>query len=317
MSAFLTMVAALAATGMPVERLVEAPGPLAALKGTLLAPPGKAKVVLVIVPGSGPTDRDGNSALGVKAQSYKLLAEALGARGIASVRIDKRGMFASAAAVADGNAVTVADYVTDVRQWVKVAKAQTGLKCAWLAGHSEGGLVALAAAQEPGDICGLVLLAAPGRPVGEVLRSQLKANPANAPLLDQANGAIDSLAAGRRADVTGMNPALLPLFAPRVQDFLISLFSYDPARLAAGVRRPLLVLNGENDLQVSSDDARRLAAANPAAKLVLLPGVNHVLKAVVGGDRQANVAAYADPSLPLAPGVADAIAAFILAPPRR
>lgn len=90
-------------------------GPIQAgkLAGTLTAPDGKLKATLVIIPGSGPTDRDGNSPLGIRANSYKMLAEALAAMGIASVRIDKRGMFGSKAAVADANAVKVSDYVAD------------------------------------------------------------------------------------------------------------------------------------------------------------------------------------------------------------
>lgn len=68
---------------------------------------------MLIIPGSGPTDRDGNNLLGVKASTYRLLAHELAAKGVSSVRIDKRGMFASAAAVPDANAVTMKDYVRD------------------------------------------------------------------------------------------------------------------------------------------------------------------------------------------------------------
>src|ERR1700760_2169899 len=93
--------AAASAAAAPLESAIEAPGPLGPLKGTLLAPqPGGGPVVLII-PGSGPTDRDGNSPAGVLAATYRLLAEGLAGHGIASVRIDKRGMFGSAAAVAD------------------------------------------------------------------------------------------------------------------------------------------------------------------------------------------------------------------------
>jgi pimeloyl-ACP methyl ester carboxylesterase len=183
-----------------------------------------------------------------------------------------------------------------------------------LVGHSEGALVALVAAQSPVDICGLVLLAAAGRPLADILREQLKANPANAPLLGQALPAIDKLAAGQHVDVSGMDPALLPLFYPRVQDFVIDEMSYDPAKLVAAYRGPVLVLQGSTDLQVSLADAERLVAARPAVKLVVLAGVNHVLK-VAPANRSANFATYADPSLPLAPGVAEAISAFVTAHP--
>ncbi|HEY0311028.1 MAG TPA: alpha/beta fold hydrolase [Allosphingosinicella sp.] len=303
--------AALAAAPAPAGAPIEAPGPLAPLKGTLLAPAGKSRATVLIVPGSGPTDRDGNNPMGVAAAPYRMLAEALAGRGVTTVRIDKRGMFGSKPAIADGNAVTIADYAADVRAWVKAARERTGASCVWVLGHSEGGLVALAAGQQPDGICGLVLVSAPGRRLGETIRRQLRANPANAPVLPQAMAALDSLEAGKRADTAGMHPALLPLFAPQVQGFLIDLLSYDPPALAARVRRPVLIVQGERDLQVLPDDARALAAADPRAKLVMIPGANHVLKPVASDDRAANFATYGDPALPLAPGIADAIAAFV------
>ncbi|MBV9932620.1 MAG: alpha/beta fold hydrolase [Alphaproteobacteria bacterium] len=315
--ALLPILAAAAVAAAPAPAApVEAPGPLAPLKGSYLAPAGKPAAVVVIVPGSGPTDRDGNNPMGVAAAPYRLLAEGLAEKQVATLRIDKRGMFASRAAVADANAVTIADYVADVRAWVKVARARSGLRCAWLLGHSEGGLVALAAAQQPEGICGIVLVSSPGRPVGVLLREQLKANPANAPLLDQAMAAIEALEVGKKVEATTLHPPLRALFAPQVQGYLIDLMRYDPAKLAAGVRVPVLIVQGERDLQVSAADARALAAADPRAKLAFVPGANHVLKAVAGDDRAANFATYANPALPLATGIVEPIADFVTRPPR-
>jgi len=300
-----------AAMAGPVQSFVQSPGPLGALKGTMLAPAVGHGAVVLIIPGSGPTDRDGNNAHGLKAGTYRLLAEGLAARGVTSVRIDKRGMFASAGAVPDANAVTVDDYVRDVHEWVGVIRQRTGAPCVWLLGHSEGGLVALAAARHQDDVCGLILAATPGRRMADVLRQQLQANPANAPLLGQALPAIDALEAGKRVDTGAMNPALIPLFRPAVQGFLISLFSYDPVKLVGGYGKPVLILQGERDIQVRPEDARLLAGADPRAKLVLLPDVNHVFKAVDSESMGANAATYSDPSLPLAPGVVEAIATFL------
>lgn len=303
----------------PREKPLEAPGPLGPLKGTLLAPaapdaPG-APVVL-IVPGSGPTDRDGNNPQGVKASTYRLLAEGLAAQGIAAVRIDKRGMYGSAGAVADADAVTIEDYAGDVRRWVGAIRKASGAGCVWVLGHSEGGLVALAAAtaQQDPAVCGLVLVAATGRPMGHVLREQLRANPANAPLLDQAMAAIDALEAGSRVDMAHVQPALRPLFRPKVQGFLISAFAIDPAALAARYTKPLLIVQGGRDLQVGVADAQRLRQAAAQSKLVLLPEANHVLKAVETDDRAANLATYGRADLPLAPGVVEAIADFVRQP---
>jgi pimeloyl-ACP methyl ester carboxylesterase len=318
-SALLTLAAAasIAATlhaqsAAPVGEAIEAAGPLAPLSGTLLrASEGGEGPVALIIPGSGPTDRDGNNPLGVAASPYRLLAQALLERGIATVRIDKRGMFASKAAIADANAATIPDYAADTAAWVAATRQATGASCVWLIGHSEGGLVALVAAQEVEGLCGLVLVAAPGRPVGDVIKAQLRVNPANFVLVPSADAAIDALSAGRRVDPATLPQPLLGLFNPALQGFLISLFSYDPADLAAKVKLPLLIVQGGRDTQVPVADAERLAAANPAAKLVVLPDLTHVLKDVPDGTPAANLATYRDPALPLGKGVAGAVADFI------
>lgn len=293
-----------------VASAITAPGPNGPLEGTLLDAGTKAPVVLMI-PGSGPTDRDGNNPLGITAAPYRLLAEALGQKGVSTVRIDKRGMFGSKAAIPDANKVTIDDYATDTHAWVKAIRDRTGAKCVWVLGHSEGGLVALESAQNPQGICGIILVSAAGRKLGDVLREQLRANPANAPLLSDALAAIDSLEAGKTVDVSAMHPALQKLFAPQVQPFLMNDMAMDPAKLAGSTKVPVLILQGGRDLQVSEADAKALAAAQPKAKLVLIPAMNHVLKDVASDDRAANAATYADPSIPVDSTLVGAIAGFV------
>jgi pimeloyl-ACP methyl ester carboxylesterase len=305
--------AAIAFGAAPTETAVEAPGPSGPLKGTMLSPSTGRGAVVLIIPGSGPTDRDGNSTGGILAAPYRLLAEALVARGVTTVRIDKRGLAGSAGATPDGNAVTINDYVSDVHAWTAVIRQQTSASCVWLLGHSEGGLVAMAAAKNQPDICGLILVSTAGRPMGEVLREQLKANPANAPLLDQALPAIADLEAGKRVDTSNMAAPLLRLFNPKVQGFLISAFSYDPGQLLKGYPKPVLILQGLRDMQVHETDANILKEADSHATLTLLPDVNHVLKSVSSDDRRANIATYSDASLPLAPSVVSAISDFLTA----
>lgn len=318
LGSFLSLALAAAAPALPAAEEIAAPGPQAPLRGTYQPVASAAAPVVLIVPGSGPTNRDGNNPLGMKAATYRLLAQTLAERGVASVRIDKRGMFGSAAAVPDANAVTMDAYADDVGAWIGAIRRRTGASCVWLGGHSEGGLVALVAADRPGlPICGLVLIATAGRPLGEVIRAQLRADPAAAALLPAAEPVIAALEAGKRVEPAAIPPPLLGLFAPQVQGFLISELVLDPARLAARVAVPMLIVQGENDLQVGMEDARRIAAAAPAAWLASFPGVNHVLKQVPADDRMANLGAYANPDLPLAPGLADSIAAFVKSAPRR
>ena len=300
------LIAAAAAAAIPVT----APGPQGPLAGTLVDA-GKTAPVVLIIPGSGPTDRDGNNPLGVTAAPYRLLADALAGKGVSSVRIDKRGLFGSKGAIPDPNKVTIADYATDVHAWVSAIRRRTGASCVWVLGHSEGSLIALAAAQQPQGICGVISVSGAGRNLADVIREQLRSNPANAPLLDQAMTALDSLEKGQHVDVTNLNPALLKLFAPQVQDFLIDDFRHDPAKLAAALKIPLLIIQGERDIQVSAADAKALAAAQPKARLVLIPAMNHVLKDVASDDRAANMAAYADPSVAVDSSLVDGIADFV------
>ncbi|QIK97041.1 alpha/beta hydrolase [Sphingomonas sp. HDW15A] len=302
----LTLASALAAS------TITAPGPNGPLEGTFIDA-GKGAPIVLIVPGSGPTDRDGNNPLGVTAAPYRMLAEALAGNGVSSVRIDKRGMFGSKGAIPDANKVTIADYAADVHNWAKVIRQRTESKCVWVAGHSEGGVVALAAGQDKSDLCGIVAISAMGRKFGTVLREQLRANPANAPILSAAEKAIDELEAGRDVPTTSLPPVLMGLFNPAVQPFLKDLMAHDSAALAASLKLPLLILSGDLDIQTPVADAKALAAAQPTAKLVIANGVNHVLKSPDGTDRAANLATYGDPARPISPAIVNAVAGFVKA----
>jgi pimeloyl-ACP methyl ester carboxylesterase len=110
--------------------------------------------------------------------------------------------------------------------------------------------------------------------------------------------------------VAEIPPPLMALFRPSVQPYLISWLPIDPAKAIAAVKAPLLIMQGTTDVQVNMEDARLLAAARPDAGFVLLEGANHVLK-IAPADRVANIATYADPTLPLAPGVIPALMTFI------
>jgi uncharacterized protein len=223
-------------------------------------------------------------------------------------------MFGSARAVPDADAVTIEDYAADIRVWVDTIRERTDVSCVWVLGHSEGALAALVAARRPAGIRGLLLVAAAGRRLGAVLREQIGANPANAPLREEAEAIIARLEAGERVAPERVPPALQPLFRTKVQGFLISALAPDPAALLACYAGPVLILRGACDIQVGQADAERLHRARPDAELVVLPGANHVMKAVAADDRAANIAAYQDTDRPLAPGVIDALAAFVQQP---
>jgi len=276
------------------------------LSGTYLNA-GSATPIVIIVPGSGPTDQDGNNQ-GFISNALKFLAQGLADNGISSVRVDKRGMFASKDA-GDPNKVSVEIYAEDYRNWVKTATEAHGQDCAYLLGHSEGGLIVTAAAIDQDNVCGVITLAAPGRRLSDVLREQLKANPANAIIMDDAMAALTEMENGNNVDVSKMHPALLNLLAPAIQDYLISLFQVDPAALLAQVSAPKLVVQGSHDIQVTVEDAQRLADKS-GARLVVLDGITHILKSGPE-ERMANILSYNSPDKPIDDGVVLAITEFV------
>lgn len=273
-----------------------------------LEDPSGAGPLVVMVAGSGPTDRDGNSVLGVRAGYLRKLADALAERGIASLRYDKRGLQGSAP-VGNEADVTFATYVEDLRTVIGWAAAGYSGRPLVLLGHSEGGLVAIEAAKAaPGEISGLVLLATPGRPPGETLRDQLASLPQ--PERAEALAILTGLEAGRH--VATVPPALAGLFRPSVQPFVISLLALRPAATLAALEIPALVIGGGTDIQVGRSDFEALAQARPDVESRWFEGMNHVLTDAPS-DHAGQLATYADPDAALTAGLADAIAGIVRA----
>lgn len=310
------LAAAALSLGLPAAAMaqtVRIDGPAGPLEAEMIAVPG-AEHAVVIVPGSGPLDRDGNSPqASVSSDTYKLLAEGLAMSGVASLRIDKRGLYGSAAAIANPNDVTVAAYAGDARKWV--ARASELAPCVWIAGHSEGGLVALVAALDaPENLCGLILISTSGRPIGRLLVEQMRAIPGNAPLMPEIEAIVGDLESGRRRDPATISPPLQPLFTAGVQGYMADLFSYDPLKVAASWDGPALIVQGTADMQVKPLDSDLLASALPQAERLDLVGGTHMLRADIAGQP---FATYADPSLPLHPDLVPGTVGFLEKHPSR
>lgn len=306
--AFLIGLISLACSAWAASEIVNLQTPTAKLFGTLELPVGSGPFTVALIhPGSGPTDRDGNSAgLPGKNDSLKLLAEGLAAQGIASLRIDKRGIGQSQQANLREEEVRLETFVNDALSWLEWLRADKRFARVALIGHSEGALIGLMSAAKTNAV---VLLAGPGRPLDEILVEQLRANPANPPaLIEESQRILAELKAGRT--VAQVSPVLSTLFRPSVQPFLISTIRQNPADLMGKLSIPALIIQGSTDLQVDLKDARALAAANPKAKLVVIEGMNHVLK-TAPAERNANIAAYLNPNLPLARGLLEAIGDFL------
>jgi pimeloyl-ACP methyl ester carboxylesterase len=268
--------------------------------------------VVLLIAGSGPTDRDGNSAmLPGKNDSLKMLAEGLAAKGIASLRYDKRGIGESRSAMTAEQELRFETYIDDAAAWAKQLKKDPRFSKVVIVGHSEGALIGAVAARKAAAAA-YVSIAGVGRPADAVLRAQLmgKLPPDLRETSDRILGALKD-----GNTVTEVPASLAALYRPSVQPYLISWFRYDPAEEVKKLTIPVLIVQGTTDMQVSVDDARALAAAKPDPKLEIIEGMNHVLKMVADPTKQ--VASYSDPSLPVAPRLVDAIAGFVLGPADR
>lgn len=283
------------------------------LYGTLTMPGGSGPFpVVLIIAGSGPTDRDGNNpGLPGKNDTYKLLAAALASKSIATVRYDKRGVGASAAAMPAGgeSALRFDTYADDAAAWLQILHTDRRFSRAIVAGHSEGSLLGMLAVQHA-PAAAYVSLEGPGRPAPAVLREQLKPK-LPPPLYAQADAVIGSLQAAKTVPIDNSSP-LAALFRESVQPYLISWFKYDPSVEIGKLQIPATIVQGTADVQVFLEDAQALQKGDPRAKLVIVQGMNHVLKhAPDTSSQNAILAGYSNPDLPIEPQVVAAVASAL------
>ncbi|MBW0238151.1 MULTISPECIES: alpha/beta hydrolase [Pseudomonas] len=299
---------ALAAAPNVLLRPIELETGSGTLYGSLMLPKSTRPVpVVLILAGSGPTDRDGNNTQGGRNDSLKKLARYLAQNNIASVRFDKRGIAQSVAAGPDERTLSLDQYVTDAVAWGEKLKSDPRFGDVYMLGHSEGALIASLAAPQI-DAAGVISIAGTGRPVGTVLREQLQRNRLPPALLQRSYELIDRLEAGR-TDPDVPND-LKVIFRPSVQPYLISLLRRDPAAAFAALKMPALIIQGTHDIQVDVDDARRLKAAKPDAELTLIDGMNHVMR-IVPMDIKRQVQSYNDPNQRLSSELNERIVRFI------
>ena len=277
------------------------------LYGSFLRPVGKNNYPAVLILPQAGADRNGNSAdQEIKPDTYREMAEALAAKGIASVRIDKRGVGASAKAIAREDDLRFDTYVDDAVVWIKFLQAQPHVGCLAVFGHSESALVAALAAKKV-KVCAIIEASGASRPAAAVLSGQLKtAFDAGRLTKDdyaEANKILDQLAAGK--PVAGTPAKLDPLFRASVQPYLISWLTLDPVA-ALKTNTPVLILQGSSDLEMSADDPRRLSVSPKVVKVVMLAGADHDLKLRPTGPKS-----VVEQARPLSPQVVPAIESFL------
>ena len=282
--------------------------PTGQIFGSVVIPAAKAPVpVALIIAGSGPTDRNGNSrALPGANNSLMLLAQALGDAGFASVRYDKRGIGASLAAAPSESALRFDTYIDDAAAWIARLRSDPRFSSVIVIGHSEGSLIGMVAAKKAGANA-FVSLSGAGRIASDILRTQMAGK--LPPELAAQNEAI--LGGLERGQATAAVPKeLASLYRESVQPYLISWFRYVPSQRIGELDMPVLIVQGTTDIQVAVSEADALKKARPQAQLAVIPRMNHVLKVVDAG-MPAQLASYSDPALPIAPALMAVLVDFL------
>lgn len=275
------------------------------LFGTLIVPDlSKKYPVALIIAGSGPTDRDGNNPM-MKNNSLKMLAEALAKNGIASLRYDKRGIGESKASAISESSLVFENYTEDAKSWINFLKQDKRFSQLVIIGHSEGSLIGIIAGAKANKF---ISIAGAGDSADKIIKAQI-ASKSNKQIEDMTFPIIDSLKTGNT--VKKVDPMLNTLFRASIQPYLISWFKYNPQTEIKKLNIPILILQGNNDLQVTVQDAENLAKSNKNTELLIVDKMNHIMK-IIEGDKQANMESYNNATLPISEAMTNKIVSFIL-----
>jgi len=277
------------------------------LYGTMDLPPsakGPVPIVLIIA-GSGPTDRNCNSSQGLHTDAYRMLADSLAAHGIATLRYDKRGVGKSMDVNYSESRMRFDDGINDAVALLGKLKSDKRFSKVYVLGHSEGALVGLEAALQV-PVAGYISLAGIAGAADKTIVRQLSEQ--SPELGKKAEQMFKELHKGKV--IPNTEPMLESLFRESVQPYLLSWIKYDPAADIRKLKVPMLILQGTADIQVTVADAKALHAAAPASRLVIIDGMNHILKDAPA-DRNLNMGTYTNPNLPLNSALVEAICSFI------
>jgi len=268
------------------------------IHGTLKTPfvDSKPVPVVLIIAGSGPTDRDGNNPQ-MKNNSLKMLSDGLLYYNIASLSFDKRGIAESRDAMKEESDLRFEDYINDVRGWIDLLSEDKRFSEIIIAGHSEGSLIGMVAAQDNPKVKKYISIAGSGKAAGDILKEQLNDRLQGQPesVKETMFSYIDKLEKGET--IPNVPASLNSLFRPSVQPYMISWFKYNPQTEISKLKIPTLILQGDMDIQVPVEHAELLAKANPDSKMIIINKMNHVLKDCEQKDLQAQLYTYSDPTV--------------------
>jgi pimeloyl-ACP methyl ester carboxylesterase len=273
--------------------------------GSLKVPEGNNKMpVLLIISGSGPTDRNGNQVSGLTTNTYKMIADSMLKRGIATLRFDKRGIGESVGGMKSEKELVFENYINDAAGFIRMLKSDKRFSKVIVLGHSEGSLIGMVAARTA-QADAFISIAGAGDRIDRVIEEQLRSQ--SPEMAAKATVLFDSLNKGYSVEPEA---DLLYLFRPSVQPYLQSWLKYNPRKEISMLQIPVLIIQGTTDIQVAIQDAQMLKSACPSAKLVLINQMNHVLKQS-GFGKQENMSTYNNPELPVKTELINAVDAFV------
>lgn len=274
----------------------------------------KAQPVIILIAGSGPTDRDGNSSLlPQKINEYRQLAHALDSQHIATFRFDKRGVGKSLAPGMKESDLRFEDYIQDVETIFDFLHDSLGFRNIYIAGHSEGSLIGMIAAQKK-KVKGYISISGAGRPAAAILEEQMLRQPYPDSLKKQITALFQTFQRGELAE--NLPAPLASVFRTSVQPYLLSWFKYSPAAEIKKLTCPVLIIQGNCDIQVPPADADSLHQAQKSSILQIIPGMSHVLKNA-GAHCENQEKTYTDGSLPVDPLLVTGMAQFVPAKEQR
>lgn len=277
--------------------------------GSLTLPRGIDKPTLLILDSDGNgVNRDGNQPDTDNDSMHQFAKALTSVYGIAVFRFDKRGAGKSGVMEVSSPELRFDEYVGDILAWIDYFERDARFGAMVVGGHGEGALSALLAAQKR-SVTAYISLAGAAKPANEQLREQLNRTLRGNDLAG-ALRILEELEQGRK--VPQIKTRYYRYFRPQIQDHLLSWFRYDPAALIAKIALPTLIIHGTEDLSLDTSHARILGAAQPAAKVVIIDNMNHLMKHTAGNfSNQAG--AYKVPEVPLHPDFTPTVAEFIKA----
>ena len=224
--------------------------------------------LIIWIHGSGNIDRNGNQGNSVKANYIQKFRKAINTKGIAFFSYDKRTSNPKNFKLLKG--ISYEDLVNDAKKVISYFKNDQRFSEIILVGHSQGSLTAMLASER---VDKYISIAGPASTIDKTIVQQITKQ--SKPLGESAKAHFKELL--ETGDIKQVNPFLVSIFAKQNLKFIASWAKHNPTEEIQKIKIPILIINGDKDLQVKMIDAQKLHSANPNSTLAIISNMNHVL----------------------------------------